>query len=74
MRSDGPEIKLGAAIRHARMGLGLSQESLADECGLHRTYISSVERGERNVSLKNIMIIAKALKLNGSQLLLNAGL
>ena len=46
--------KFGARVRNARLALGLSQEKLALECGLDRTYISSVERGKRNVSLINI--------------------
>ena len=41
----------------------LSQEELADKAGLHRTYISSIERGQRNVSLKNIQKIAEALEV-----------
>lgn len=41
----------------------LSQEELADKAGLHRTYISSIERGQRNVSLKNIQKIAEALEI-----------
>jgi len=48
-------------VRERRKGLGVSQETLADECGLHRTYIGSIERAERNVSLDNIEKIAKAL-------------
>lgn len=53
--------KLGANVRKHREALGLSQEELADRCGLHRTYVGSVERGERNVSLENIVLLARAL-------------
>jgi transcriptional regulator with XRE-family HTH domain len=53
--------KLGANVRKYRDALGLSQEELADRCGLHRTYVGSVERGERNVSLENIVVLARAL-------------
>ena len=60
----------GNEIRHRRTNLGLSQEKLAHLCDLHRTYIGSIERGERNVSLQNITIIAKALKCSPSELLL----
>ena len=56
-------------MRELRLGLNLSQEDLADECGLHRTYIGSVERGERNVSLHNIVRIACALQTTASNLL-----
>lgn len=59
----------GAEIRRKRLELGLSQEELAALCDLHRTYIGSVERGERNVSLQNIVSIAHALKCKPSQLL-----
>lgn len=53
--------KLGANVRKFREGLGLSQEELAERCGLHRTYVGSVERGERNVSLQNIVLLARAV-------------
>ncbi len=69
-----PRKQLGAAMRHARRELGLSQEELAARCSLHRTYMGSVERGERNVSLENIIRIATALGLSASALLANAKL
>ena len=53
--------QFGNRVRHLRDKVGWSQERLADECGLHRTYIGGIERGERNPSLKNIHAIAKAL-------------
>lgn len=56
-------------LRSLRQELGLSQEELADRCGLHRTYIGSVERGERNVSIDNIGRIADSLGVPASHLL-----
>lgn len=53
--------RLGKRIRELRRKRAISQEQLADLCELHRTYISSVELGKRNVSLLNISKIAKAL-------------
>ena len=44
-----------------RTALGLSQEQLADKCGLHRTYVGSVERGERNVTLSTLELLASGL-------------
>jgi transcriptional regulator with XRE-family HTH domain len=55
-------IRLGREVRRRRQKLGFSQEAFADACGLDRTYIGGIERGERNVSLINIEKIAKSLK------------
>lgn len=63
----------GENVRRLRQGRGLSQERLADEARLHRTYISAIERGERNVSLVNIEKIAKALDVPIAALLDRSG-
>lgn len=59
---------LGSQIRSKREALGLSQESFADSCGFDRTYISLVERGQRNISFTNLMKIAEGLGLSVSEL------
>lgn len=61
--------KFGLAIRARREELGISQELLAELANLHRTYIGSIERGERNVSLKNIIKLCSALKVKPSDLM-----
>jgi transcriptional regulator with XRE-family HTH domain len=66
-------IILGRRIRELRTALALSQEELADRAGLHRTYVGAVERGERNVSIDNILAIARALGVSGSELLRGVG-
>lgn len=63
--------KFGANVRILRQSKGLSQEGLAELAGLHRTYIGSLERGERNVSLLNILRIAVALGCPAAELLRN---
>lgn len=53
----------GANVKKYRMQRGLSQESFAEKCGLHRTYISAVECCRRSISLENIQRIADALEI-----------
>lgn len=53
--------EFGLAIRKLRLERQISQEALADICGLHRTYVSDIELGKRNISLENIEKIANAL-------------
>jgi len=56
-------LRFGKAVRKKRHKLGVSQEEFADICGLDRTCIGGIERGERNVALVNIEKIANALKI-----------
>jgi len=60
---------LAANIRRLRHERNLSQEELADICGLHRTYVGSVERGERNLTLSSLELLAKALSVSVVDLL-----
>ncbi len=64
-----PQTQFGETVREMRLTLDLSQEMLAELTGLHRTYIGSVERGERNISLQNIVSIAHALQVTPAELL-----
>jgi len=61
-------IKFGKKVREERTKLGLSQEELASRAGVHRTYIGMIERAEKNITLKNIGKIAKALNIKPSDL------
>ncbi len=61
-------MAFGKRVRELRMGLGLSQEELAERAGLHRNYIGGVERGERNIGLLNVDRLAAALNSRLSEL------
>ena len=60
---------LAGNLRRLRKAKGLSQDALAFEAGINRTYIGGVERGERNVSLDNIVRLAAALGVTPAELL-----
>ncbi len=62
-------VRFGARVRELRLSKGYSQESFAAKCGLDRTYIGGIERGERNLALRNIENIAKALDMTLSELM-----
>jgi transcriptional regulator with XRE-family HTH domain len=66
----GPDIRVrfGFALKVRREAIGLTQEAFAEKAGIHRTYISDVERGTRNISLVNIERIAAALSIKMSEL------
>jgi transcriptional regulator with XRE-family HTH domain len=68
------QLSLGKIIRNRRIELGWSQESFALKVGLHRTYVGSIERGERNVSLENLCLISKRLGTSVSDLMKEASL
>lgn len=65
---------LGRAVAARRDALSLSQEELAFRAEMHRSYLGDVECGKRNLSLKNILKICKALKLSAADLFRAAGL
>jgi transcriptional regulator with XRE-family HTH domain len=74
MKRTGPaqqsaRTRLALRMRAERALRGLSQEELADMVGLHRTYIGSLERAERNVSIDNVDLIAGVLEMDVSALL-----
>jgi transcriptional regulator with XRE-family HTH domain len=73
MRKPSADITstLSVNIKKLRSEKGLSQEQLADKCGLHRTYVGAVERGERNVTLSSLELIASALDVDVPSLLSN---
>ena len=65
----GIRLRVADNIRKIRKNLGISQEDLADRCGLHRTYIGSVERRERNITIENLEKIADALGVSAQELI-----
>lgn len=66
-RSDALQA-LGARVRERRQALGLSQEALGDVSGLHWTFVGQVERGQRNISLHNLLRLAQALEVDPAEL------
>lgn len=60
---DDIKARFGHRLRELRQARGLSQEELAFRAGLHRTYVSSAERGQRNVSLVNLEKLSEALEI-----------
>jgi transcriptional regulator with XRE-family HTH domain len=67
-QTDSIQEKFGKRIRELRQSKGFSQETFAHLCNLDRTYISGIERGLRNVSLRNIEAMAIALEISISDL------
>lgn len=63
-KKDRALVKLGANLRKAREAKGWSQEELAFRCGVHRTYVGAVERGEYNVTILTLRKIAKTLGIS----------
>lgn len=62
-------IRFGDKVRKERMAQGFSQEGLAGRAGVHRTYVGMIERGEKNITLLNIIKIAEALRVRPKDLL-----
>jgi transcriptional regulator with XRE-family HTH domain len=67
MASNNLAQRVGILIRHIRTNKGLSQEHLANMCGLHRTYIGSIERGEKTITIETAFKITRSLDLTLSQ-------
>ena len=61
-------VRFGQRVRELRKKAGFSQEQFAQRCELDRTYVGGIERGERNVSLRNIEVLARALSVSVSEL------
>ncbi len=62
-------VRFGKRVRALRKDRGFSQEAFAAECGLDRTYMGGIERGERNLALRNIDLIAQTLGLSLAELM-----
>lgn len=60
--------RFGELVRNLRLTAGLSQEALADKCGLHRTYVGAIERGEKAVTIETAEKLATGLDLSLSDL------
>lgn len=66
-------LEFGKKIRSLRQKFNLSQESLAEKAGVHRTYIGMIERAEKNITLDNIYKISKAFDISLSELFIEVG-
>lgn len=66
---ESARLRFARKLREARRSIGLSQEELSFRAGLHRTYVGSVERGERNVSIDNMELLANAVETSLAELL-----
>lgn len=64
-----PNILLARNLRALRLKRGWSQELMAEKCGLHRTYVGAIERGERNVTLDTLQRLASALGVTSAELI-----
>ena len=69
LRRTAARVNFGRKVRQRRYELDLTQEQLAELANLHHNYVGSVERGERNISLENILALAKALKCSPKDLM-----
>jgi transcriptional regulator with XRE-family HTH domain len=65
-------VKLGSSVRLRREQLGYSQEAFANACGVHRTYVGKIERGEQNLSMGSLVRIAKGLRIKVWELIREA--
>ena len=63
-KKDRALVRLGSNLRKAREAYGWSQEELAMRCGVHRTYVGGVERGEHNVTILTLRKMAKTLRMS----------
>ena len=66
---DDTKVLFGKRVRELRLKMGVSQEALADLAEVHRTYMGSIERGEVNISLENIVRIGRTMKVAPKELL-----
>ncbi len=64
-----PNELLASHLRTLRLARGWSQEKMAEKCGLHRTYVGAIERGERNVTLQTLNALAVALGVSAAELI-----
>lgn len=67
--TESARLRFAKLLKSERLAKGISQEGLAELAGLHRTYVGSVERGERNIAVDNMEALANALGLDISELL-----